>query len=56
MEECNGNMEQFLAHFVTYRYYKPTKEEGVFRIIKANINKSEKRIEKKLFSSQITFY
>lgn len=44
MEECNGNMEQFLAHYVTYRYYKPTKEEGVFRIIKANINKSEVNI------------
>ncbi len=41
MEECNGNMEQFLSHFVTYRYCKPTKDEGVFRIIKANTNKNE---------------
>lgn len=41
MGKCNGNMEQFLAHFVTYKYYKPTKEEGVFRIIKTSINKSE---------------
>lgn len=39
MEECNGNMEQFLSHFVTYRYYKPTKDEGVFRIIKLNTDK-----------------
>lgn len=40
MKECNGNMELFLTHFVTYRYYKPAKEEGVFRIIKASVNKS----------------
>ena len=39
MEKCNGNMEQFLSHFTTYRYYKPTKEEGVFRIIKTNTDK-----------------
>lgn len=39
MEMCNGNMEQFLAYFVSYRYYKPTKEEGVFRIVKSNIDK-----------------
>lgn len=38
---CNGNMELFLSHFTIYRYYKPTKEEGVFRIIKGNTNKSE---------------
>lgn len=38
---CRGNMEQFLSHFTIYRYYKPTKEEGVFRIIKGNTNKSE---------------
>lgn len=44
MEECNGNMEQFLSHFVTYRYCKPTKDEGVFRIIKANTNKNEVNI------------
>lgn len=41
MNICNGNMEQFLSHFTIYRYYKPTKEEGVFRIIKGNTNKSE---------------
>lgn len=41
MDICNGNMEQFLSHFTIYRYYKPTKEEGVFRIIKGNTNKSE---------------
>lgn len=41
MEICKGNMEQFLAHFVIYRYYKPTKDEGVFRIIKGNTNKNE---------------
>ena len=32
-------MEQFLAHFVTYRYHKPGKDEGVFRIIKTNTDK-----------------
>lgn len=41
MEECNGNMEQFLVHFVTYRFYKPTKDEGVFKIIKANTDKEK---------------
>ena len=41
MEKCNGNIEQFLSHFVTYRYYKPSKDEGVFRIIKANTDKTE---------------
>lgn len=41
MEECNGNMEQFLSHFVTYKYCKPTKDEGIFRIIKTNTNKME---------------
>ena len=41
MNMCNGNMEQFLSHFVTYRYYKPTKDEGVFRIIKSNTDKNE---------------
>lgn len=41
MEECKGNMEQFLSHFVIYRYYKPSKEEGIFHIIKANVPKSE---------------
>ncbi len=41
MSACNGNMEQFLSHFVTYRYYKPTKDEGVFRIIKSNTDKNE---------------
>lgn len=40
MNECNGNMEQFLSRFVTYRYYKPTKDEGVFRIIKSNTDKN----------------
>ena len=44
IEECNGNMEQFLSHFVTYRYCKPTKDEGVFRIIKAHTNKNEVNI------------
>lgn len=44
MEECNGNMEQFLAHFVTYKYCKPSKDEGVFRIIKTNTNKIEVNI------------
>lgn len=44
MEQCNGNMEQFLSHFVVYRYYKPTKDEGVFRIIKANTKKNEVNI------------
>lgn len=41
MDECNGNMEQFLTHFVTYRFYKPTKDEGVFKIIKANTDKEK---------------
>lgn len=41
MDICNGNMERFLSHFTIYRYYKPTKEEGVFRTIKGNTNKSE---------------
>lgn len=41
IEKCNGNMEQFLSHFVTYKYYKPSKDEGVFRIIKANTNKTD---------------
>ncbi len=41
MEKCKGNMEQFLSHFVIYRYYKPSKEEGIFRIIKSNVPKSE---------------
>lgn len=41
MESCNGNMEQFLAHFTTYRYYKPSKDESIFRIIKQNTNKEE---------------
>lgn len=41
MEECNGNIEQFLSHFVAYRFYKPTKDEGVFRIIKANTEKEK---------------
>lgn len=44
MNACNGNMEQFLSHFVTYRYYKPTKDEGVFRIIKSNTDKNEVNI------------
>ncbi|NBK91048.1 DUF262 domain-containing protein [bacterium 1XD21-13] len=44
MGQCNGNMEQFLSHFVTYRFYKPTKDEGVFRIIKANTSKNEVNI------------
>ena len=44
MEACNGNMELFLAHFVTYKYCKPKKEEGVFRIIKTNTNKMEVNI------------
>ena len=44
MEKCNGNMEQFLAHFVTYRYCRPSKDEGVFRIIKTNTNKIEVNI------------
>ncbi len=41
MEECKGNMEQFLSHFVIYRYYKPSKEEGTFHIIKANTPKDK---------------
>ena len=41
MEYCNGNMEQFLAHFTTYRYYKPSMDESVFRIIKQNTNKEQ---------------
>lgn len=41
MDFCNGNMEQFLAHFTTYRYYKPSKDESVFRIIKQNTNKEQ---------------
>lgn len=41
MEKCKGNMEQFLSHFVIYRYYKPSKEEGIFHIIKSNVPKSE---------------
>lgn len=41
MGKCNGNMEQFLIHFVTYRFYKPTKDEGVFRIIKTNTDKEK---------------
>lgn len=41
MGECKGNMEQFLSHFVIYRYCKPSKEEGIFHIIKANVPKSE---------------
>lgn len=41
MEECKGNMEQFLSHFVIYRYYKPTRDEGIFHIIKANTPKGE---------------
>lgn len=41
MVKCSGNMEQFLIHFVTYRFYKPTKDEGVFKIIKANTDKEK---------------
>lgn len=41
MEKCKGNMEQFLSHFVIYRYYKPSKEEGIFHIIKSNVPKGE---------------
>ena len=41
MEECNGNIEQFLIHFVTYKYYKPTKDESVFKIIKAYTDKEK---------------
>ncbi len=41
MQLCNGNIEQFLAHFTTYRYYKPTKDETVFHIIKQNTNKEQ---------------
>lgn len=39
MEKCNGNMEQFLIHFATYKYYKPTRYESVFKVIKANTDK-----------------
>lgn len=41
MEQCNNNMEQFLSHFVSYKYKKPTKEEKVFRIVKSSISKED---------------
>lgn len=41
MRECNSNMEQFLSHFVTYKYSKPTRNEGVYRIIKVNTEKEK---------------
>ncbi len=60
MEQCNGNMEQFLIHFVTYRYYKPTKDESVFKIIKANTDKEKvnELLDELLVSSEkyIWFY
>lgn len=43
MELCKGNIDLFLVHFVTYRYYKPSKDEGVFRIIKSNTDKNTVR-------------
>ena len=41
LDRCNGNIELFLNHFATYRFCKPTKDEGVFRIIKQNTNKDD---------------
>ncbi len=41
MEECNGNIELFLVHFVTYRFYRPTKDDGVFKVIKASTDKAK---------------
>ncbi len=41
MEQCNGNIEQFLIHFATYRYYKPTRDESVFKVVKANTDKEK---------------
>lgn len=43
MELCKGNIDLYLVHFVTYRYYKPSKDEGVFRIIKSNTDKNTVR-------------
>lgn len=35
------NMELFLGHFASYKYIKPTKDEGVFRVLKSNTPKAE---------------
>jgi len=41
MRVCKDNMEQFLMHFATYKFGKPDKNDGVFRTIKFNAEKTK---------------